>query len=293
VNSQYSDERFGTFLLDAGAPLDGLSPRQLLRLVRSVAVFNRLMARNVDLFALRDQFGGTLCHHVAVSVARETDDDLRFLLNACGTDAVRVVDNNGRTPLHWISSISDDSVVRILVELGADIDSQDNDGMTALFNASRWPAQISRLEMLLALCASVRLVTKHGQAPCHLAAAWQQNVGLCALVAAGGDLDQLDYKSESPRMIAARRRVSLPTADEIDVVRKRIARTRLDFVRHRAAEICIGLHQLNLDALQLCEIMVQSFGAIGSLIAFHQWWAIATKVKHFHRERTEDDSSKL
>jgi hypothetical protein len=104
---------------------------------------------------------------------------------------------------------------------------------------------------------------------------------LCALVAAGGDLDQPNKEGETPRMIATRNNVALPTADEIDAARHRIAKARLDLVRQRAFQICLGLQPLDINALQLCEILMHSFGALGSLIAFHQWWAIATKVKHF------------
>jgi hypothetical protein len=82
-------------------------------------------------------------------------------------------------------------------------------------------------------------------------------------------------------MIATRNNVALPTADEIDAARHRIAKARLDLVRERAFQICVGLQSFRLNALQLCEILMHSFGALGSLIAFHQWWAIATKVKHF------------
>jgi ankyrin repeat protein len=102
-------------------------------LVKSVAVFNRLLARGVNLSAMRDEVGATLCHHVARNVTRE--DDLRFLVNVCGNDAVHAVDNRGRTPLHWASSNGNDSAVRVLVELGADIDRQDNNWGTALVNA--------------------------------------------------------------------------------------------------------------------------------------------------------------
>jgi hypothetical protein len=80
---------------------------------------------------------------------------------------------------------------------------------------------------------------------------------LCALVAAGGDLDQPNKEGETPRMIATRNNVALPTADEIDAARHRIAKARLDLVRQRAFQICLGLqstrHQCiaivrNLDA---------------------------------------------
>jgi hypothetical protein len=82
-------------------------------------------------------------------------------------------------------------------------------------------------------------------------------------------------------MIASREQFELPTSAEIDEARRQIAKTRLDLVRERAFQICVALQPLNINALELCEIMMHSFGALGSLIAFHQWWAIATKVKHF------------
>jgi hypothetical protein len=141
--------------------------------------------------------------------------------------------------------------------------------------------QSSSVELLLALGADVNLVANDGRTACLVAAVFKKPAALCALVAAGGDLDQPNKEGETPRMIATRNNVALPTADEIDAARRRIAKARLDLVRERAFQICLGLAATRLNALQLCEILMHSFGALGSLIAFHQWWAIATKVKHF------------
>jgi ankyrin repeat protein len=58
VANYCTDERFAILLLDAGAPLDGLSIGELMDLgVKSVAVFNRLMARGVNFTAMRDESG--------------------------------------------------------------------------------------------------------------------------------------------------------------------------------------------------------------------------------------------
>jgi ankyrin repeat protein len=276
------DERFTILLLDAGAPLDGLSNDLVLMLVKSVAVFDRLMARGVNFTAMRDLYGAMLCHHVASNVTSE--DDFRFLVNVCGNDAVHAVDNYGRTSLHWTSLNGNDSAVRVLVELGAEIDRQNNNGWTALHYAAEI-AQSSCVELLLAIGADVDVVANNGETACHCASLWlwQHRDALSALVAAGGDLDQPNNDGETPRMIAIREDGvgAMPTADEIDAARREIAKTRLDLVRERAFQICVGLQSFRLNALQLCEILMHSFGAIGSLIAFHQWWAIATKVKHF------------
>jgi hypothetical protein len=259
----------------------------IMRLVTSVAVFDRLMARGVNLSAMRDESFATLCHHVARNVTSE--DDFRFLVNVCGNDAIHAVDNGGETPLHWASINNNGLAVRVLVELGADIDRQDNWGTTALINAAK-NVQSSCVELLLALGADVDEVSNDGRTACHRAADWQRPASLCALVAAGGDLDRPNKERETPRMIAIREHVALPTADEINAARQRIAKTRLDLVRERAFQICLGLQPLDISALQLCEILMHSFGALGSLIAFHQWWAIATKVKHF-RDRKQQSSA--
>jgi ankyrin repeat protein len=292
VAQRNRDERFAILLLDAGAPLDGLSNGDLMELATSVAVFNRLMARGVNSSAMRDEDGAdaTFCHYVTVASNVTSEDDLRFLVNVCGNDAIHAVDNDGETPLHWASSRGNDSAVRVLVELGANIDRQDNNGLTALIYAAT-NVQSSCVELLLALGADVGVVANSGQAACHFAALYKLPASLCALVAAGGDLDQLDNKGQTPRTIAARKHVTLPSADEINAARQRIAKTRLDLVRERAFQICIGLQSFRLNALQLCEILMHSFGALGSLIAFHQWWAIATKVKHFRDHKRQSSTT--
>jgi ankyrin repeat protein len=274
------NEQIVTFLIDAGASLDGLSSFQLMKLVKSVAVFDRLMARGVNLIPMRDQYhDSTLCHHVARNVTRE--DDLRFFVNACGNDAVHAVDERGCAPLHWASKNNNDSAVRVLVEFGADIDHRDTLGLTALIDAICSQARISHVEMLLALGADVSLAERWGETACHFAARLRRRDFLCALVAGVGDLDQLGRNGETPRTIITRNYYQSPTTVEINAARHRITKMRLDLVRERAFQICVGLQSFRLNALQLCEILMHSFGALGSLILFHQWWAIAVKVKHF------------
>jgi ankyrin repeat protein len=286
-------ERIAIFMLDAGAPLDGLSTAVLMELVKSVAVFNRLMARGVDFdfTMMRDEYGASLCHYLASNVACE--DDLRFLVNVCGNDAVHAVDNDGKTLLHWASLSGNELTMRVFVELGAEIDRQDNRGRSALIDAAV-NVQPSCIELLLAIGADVAVVRDNGETAGHIAARWEQNVvglTLSALVVGGGDLEQLSNNGETPRMIATRKNVALPAADEIDAARQRIAKSRLDLVRERAFQICVGLHSLDINALQLCEILMHSFGAIGSVIAFHQWWMIATKVKHFRDHRQQSSTT--
>jgi hypothetical protein len=69
--------------------------------------------------------------------------------------------------------------------------------------------------------------------------------------------------------------------DQVEAARREIAKARLDFVRERALQVCIGLQSLELSALQMCEIMLFACGPIAPMIPFHLWWKIATTVKHF------------
>jgi hypothetical protein len=143
----------------------------------------------------------------------------------------------------WASSRGNELAMRVMVELGAEIDRQDNDGSTALINVSFY--QSSSVELLLALGADVNLVANDGRTACLVAAVYKKPAALCALVAAGGDLDQPNKEGETPRMIATRNNVALPTADEIDAARRRIAKARLDLVRERAFQICVGLQSFD------------------------------------------------
>jgi hypothetical protein len=116
-----ADERFVILLLDAGAPIDGLSNGDLMELVKSVAVFNRLVARGVNFTAMRDERGATLCHHVARNVTRE-DDSVFWSMSAATTPFTQWT--TWLDTSSWASSSGNELAMRVMVELGAEIDRQ-------------------------------------------------------------------------------------------------------------------------------------------------------------------------
>jgi ankyrin repeat protein len=134
------NEAIFLLLLDAGAPVDSLTNDELMKLVSassSVAVLKRLLARNVNVSALKGKFGHTLCHQVIWNARRGVDlDELIRAIVAAGVD-VDAGDHRDSTPLHLAANRSS---VRVLVELGADIDRRQVDGLTALHVAcdSTW-----------------------------------------------------------------------------------------------------------------------------------------------------------
>jgi ankyrin repeat protein len=282
-----TDDRFLLTLLDA-VPPERVSPNQLAHAAaKSVAVLKHMRSvLNICVDDdLHDWLRRTPCHIAMQSGSIAFAGALVRALAAGGCDP-NALENRGWTPLHYAASNPNatEDIVQLLVDLGADIDRCNSRGNSPLFmlSASGDP-QGQLVEMLLALNADVSVVNMSGETACHRAAAVGQFSAVCALLAAGADFDLPDSKGISPRQYCSSRskQLPLPTAADIESARRRIARRQLDFVRYRALQVCIGLQPLNLDALQLCHVMLQSCGAVANCIAFHHWWKIATTVKHF------------
>jgi ankyrin repeat protein len=269
-------------LLEAGVPFNSMTDDELMSLVTNVDVLKALLSRNVNVKALRDKFRGSLCHRIVWNAHRrgggEQETLIRALVELAGID-VNEVDDRGATPFHYAATRTNVTALRVLAELGADIDRLDSFGRTAFHRLiDDWASADSCLEFLVSIGADVQLAV-------NFAAGLRASAApLCALLAGGADLDRVNQSGDTARMAAVRTQIALPTTDSILTARRRIARTRLDLVRSRAFEICVGLQPLNLDALQVCEIMLHSCGMFAPLIAFHHWWAIATKVKHFNKK---------
>lgn len=286
------DERMTALLLDAGAPLDFLTDGELIDLVAntfSVRVLKCLLARNVDVSALRDSDGRSLCHVVVWNADRAGDvvDIVRAIVHVAGVD-VNAADSRGATVLHYAATMRFFSMMQILLALAPDLDRQTMDGWTPLHRVCCWWRDDGRCaELLLALGASLRLVDNQGQTAFHCAAMHRNFAAFAACQAAGGDIEQQENDGYTPRTIVAHRGGLLPSAAYVDASRRRIAAIRFAVVRDRALEVCIGLQPLGLDALQLCEILVHSCqhscGPVAKVVSFHHWWRIATTVKHFHR----------
>jgi hypothetical protein len=100
------------------------------------------------------------------------------------------------------------------------------------------------------------------------------------MLAADADLDAVDQDGNSARQqLLANHRLTFDdaqAAEAVEAARREIAKVRLDFVRHRAWQVCIGLQSRSLDALQMCELLLFACGPVAPLIPFHQWWKIAT-----------------
>jgi len=120
--------------------------------------------------------------------------------------SVHVRNKNGRTPLHFASGCH---MVALLLEFGADVDSQDNDNMTPLllapasgrntFGDARATAAAG---VLLEHGASVHVRNKNSQTPLHLASQHGLSGMVVLLLKFGADMDAQDDDNMTPLHLA-------------------------------------------------------------------------------------------
>lgn len=292
-------ERVIIALIAAGAPLETLSPATLCRAATvSVPVATSLLAHNICIAPLCAHGGGTALHEFVDRIAGGTIncqpvlsatyvcDMIDMLVNVADVDILARC-SIGRTCLCDAAVWGIDMLVRGFIEFGADVDQPDRDGCTPLHMACLTDnPQV--LLTLLAAGANVHAESADGCTACHVAVdihnqsrVATQVTRLCLLLAAGADFDAVENHGNTPRQWAALRSIVEPPEADIHAMRRRIDCVRLDFVRKRALQVCIGLAPLGLAALVTCEVLVHACGPVAPLVPFHQWWAIATAVKHW------------
>jgi ankyrin repeat protein len=272
-----SDERMIALLIEAGAPLDD-SELACEAAATGVRAIEALRGRRVVLSALRDREGCTPMHSVAIA----GNIAAMSLLASCGVD-VDARDMFGDSCLHAAANWSKAESLRFLVQVGADIECANDEGFTPLILACA-QGGAECVTLLLAAGASARAQSFDGSTACHAAAFASQceRDVVSALVAAGCDVDAPDAQGATARQLFALNGFLYDfEPDTIGSAQRQIAKVRLDLVRYRALQVCIGLQSRGIDALSMCEIMQHACGPVAPSIRFHQWWAIATAVKHF------------
>jgi ankyrin repeat protein len=266
-------------LLEAGASLERADLCHLA--ATSTAAIQALINRGVVVREIVRGVGYTPLHEAACcSRAR---DVLDMLVNVCGFD-LEVRSGNGRTGVRLAAAIGNVFALRWLLNAGADPDGVDSDGSTPLLHVSRHDCAVVLLAAGADVCArdnKGRTVLHGVPRGCRYARLPPMELShVHPLIAAGADLDAADDFGNTGRQLLARINWTIDP-DRVEAARRDIAKTRIDFVRYRALQVCIGLQSLRLNALQMCEILQFACGPLAPLIPFHIWWRIATTVKHF------------
>jgi hypothetical protein len=277
------NERAWLLLLEAGAALDDLEGVLFARLLNfvatSTAAIRAVLGRGVVVRELRSKAGETPLHKAAALASDMAA--LSMLVNVCGVD-LEARDSNSRTCIHHAVERHKVDALRWLIDAGADVESVDKYDLTPLHRARDYSCSI----VLLAAGAVGHTRCQWHRSMVHSAALAQSPemaIDLVhALLGAGADLDTADELGETARDVLSRRGLAVDS-DRVDAARRDIAKTRLDFTRNRALQVCVGLQSLGLDALQMCEILQFACWPVAPHVRFDQWWKIATTVKHFHQ----------
>lgn len=275
------DGRAALMLLAAGAPLGALSDERLCCFAASsTAAIQALRDRGVVISQLRGLADGTALH-AAFRFMGDLTPVLRMLVDVCGVD-LEARNSFGRTCTHVATSYRNAAALRWLVCAGADVNSVCDDGATPLHSVGDYDCAVC----LLAAGADARARDRTGRMALHDVARVHERPLAHVFLAADGDLDATDDAGNTARQEFARRGWTVD-ADKVEAARREIAIARVDFVRRRALEVCIGIQSLELDALQMCQILLFACGRVAQMIPFHVWWSIATTVKHFEKKETK------
>jgi len=260
--------RSALMLLEAGATVD--EHARLCRFAAtSTAAIQALLDRGVVVCELRDVFGGTPLHAAAWHCHDAAVFDV--LVNVCGID-LETRDRDGTTYLDSAAGGGNVFALRWLLNAGADPNSLKSNGSTPLHDAYNRDCAV----VLLAAGANVCARDNRGRTALHRLLWFEEQTrrpvartAALHLIAAGVDLDAADNTSETARAMLARlgHRGTIDP-EQVEQARRDIAKTRIDLVRYRALEVCIGLQSLRIDALQLCEILQFACGRFAPLIRF-------------------------
>ncbi|GMH33804.1 hypothetical protein BSKO_01638 [Bryopsis sp. KO-2023] len=136
------------------------------------------------------------------------EEDLKSIKSVVGTSSKEILeaalgDHNLIRPLHMAVIIGNQDIVEVLIQAGADPNSENSNGATPVHMAS----QLAEVEILLQLIkaggdVNARTATSE-ETPLHIAAVHDTPAIIQILLEAGAEIDGLDAQGETPLHEAA------------------------------------------------------------------------------------------
>ncbi|XP_011860448.1 PREDICTED: ankyrin-2-like [Vollenhovia emeryi] len=139
-----------------------------------------------------DQDGRTPLHYAA----KKHNEDIANALIKAGAD-INIKDQDGRTPLHWAAIERNEGVANALIKAGADVNAKDDYGRIPL----HWAVNAGSIEVtqiLLETKVNVNAQDKNGKAPLHLAAKENHAELVKVLLSNRADISVKDHHGDTP-----------------------------------------------------------------------------------------------
>jgi hypothetical protein len=248
------DNRSADLLIDAGADVaetmrvDGSALIKAIRQSCTMSTKTHALARM--------PFSST---NPPAETARKNWTVVLKMLDCASVGVVNQADAAGRTACHFVAQTKDEVSEEVLLKLifaGADVHAVDKAGVTVLDLAMK-ELHVARVHLVATLLAA-------GAVP-PPSKGLDSDTSTMAVLGGGKGWGE-NGAACSKRFIQSK---------------------GLNAIRKRATDICVALQDLDLDAVRLREIVVQSCEPFAALLDFHLVWRLVVMVKHFKQGRRE------
>lgn len=226
------------------------------------------------------------------------------LLRGGDCDVNDIEPHESASRLSWALREGKFDMAQLLADFGADIEARDDEGWNVLQNSCEHD-ELAQVRWLVAAGADVDARTNGLKLTPLMCADNNADVARF-LLACGADVELLDSAGKS-----ALERIDVDACDdvesyasllyaegatqhsfevspldlqcEIEANRRVIARERVDLIRQRATEICIGLQSLRWPAWVTLQVVEFGCQPLSCCVRLGAKWAIVTAVKHCSR----------
>lgn len=174
------------------SPLHNAVKRHLLPIVK-------LLAKSGAVVDSKDPVDGYT--PLILAIQGKNFEICEYLVRECSA-SLTFSDRFGKICLHYAARQSEVSIIQLLVESGANVNHEDEQRRTPLFEACEFDNEYA-LESLLRQNASMSHTDRNGSTPLHVAVEYGSVRCVRALIQHGADMRALDSRGRTPLIVAS------------------------------------------------------------------------------------------